>query len=429
MEYLKRAIDKALIEYLEAFGAVCIEGPKWCGKTTTAKQFSASFLELQDTDKRDGYLTTARTKPSLLLEGATPRLIDEWQDAPALWDAVRVAVDRRPDMGQFILTGSATADTDNTAHTGTGRIATIKMFPMSLYESGESTGSISLEELFDNPTIDIDGLKSEMGIEDLISAACRGGWPASLRPKTEKGRLLVAKSYLNMVCEKDLSKVAKEKLSPKIGKAILRSYGRNLSTLVDKSNILNDIIANHDTLVRSTFDKYVSILEKLFVIMDIPAWNPAIRSKTALRSKDKRGFCDPSIAVAAQGLSPKQLHTDLKTFGFIFESMCIRDIRAYSQHIGGEISYYHDRYDLEADGVLHLEDGRFALMEFKLGSAEIEMGASHLKEIVNLIREHNKKEKQVPLREPDLLMVITGGEMAYTREDGVKVIPLACLKW
>ena len=332
-------------------------------------------------------------------------------------------------MGQFILTGSATADTDNTAHTGTGRIATIKMFPMSLYESGESTGSISLEELFDNPTIDIDGLKSEMGIEDLISAACRGGWPASLRPKTEKGRLLVAKSYLNMVCEKDLSKVAKEKLSPKIGKAILRSYARNLSTLVDKSNILNDIIANHDTLVRSTFDKYVSILEKLFVIMDIPAWNPAIRSKTALRSKDKRGFCDPSIAVAAQGLSPKQLHTDLKTFGFIFESMCIRDIRAYSQHIGGEISYYHDRYDLEADGVLHLEDGRFALMEFKLGSAEIEMGASHLKEIVNLIREHNKKEKQVPLREPDLLMVITGGEMAYTREDGVKVIPLACLKW
>ena len=426
MEYLKRAIDKALIEHLDAFGAVCIEGPKWCGKTTTAKQFSASFLELQDTDKRDGYLTTARTKPSLLLEGATPRLIDEWQDAPALWDAVRVAVDRRPDMGQFILTGSATADTDNTAHTGTGRIATIKMFPMSLYESGESTGSISLEELFDNPTIDIDGLKSEMGIEDLIYAACRGGWPASLRPKTEKGRLLVAKSYLNMVCEKDLSKVAKEKLSPKIGKAILRSYGRNLSTLVDKSNILNDIIANHDTLVRSTFDKYVSILEKLFVIMDIPAWNPAIRSKTALRSKDKRGFCDPSIAIAAQGLSPKQLHTDLKTFGFIFESMCIRD---YSQHIGGEISYYHDRYDLEADGVLHLEDGRFALMEFKLGNAEIEMGASHLKEIVNLIREHNKKEKQVPLREPDLLMVITGGEMAYTREDGVKVIPLACLKW
>jgi len=429
MEYLNRAIDKALIEYLDAFGAVCIEGPKWCGKTTTAKQFSASFLELQDTDKRDGYLATARTKPSLLLEGETPRLIDEWQDAPALWDAVRVAVDRRSDMGQFILTGSATADTDSTAHTGTGRIATIKMFPMSLYESGESTGAISLEELFDNPTMDIDGLKSEMEIEDLIYAACRGGWPASLRPKTEKGRLLVAKSYLNTVCEKDLSKVAKEKLDPKIAKAILRSYGRNLSTLADKSNILNDVIANNDTLARSTFDKYVNVLEKLFVIMDVPAWNPAIRSKTALRSKDKRGVCDPSIAIAAQGLSPKQLHTDLKTFGFIFENMCIRDIRAYSQYMGGEISYYHDRYDLEADGVLHLEDGRFALMEFKLGSAEIEMGASHLKEIVSLIRNHNTKEKQVPLREPDLLMVITGGEMAYTREDGVKVIPLACLKW
>ena len=223
--------------------------------------------------------------------------------------------------------------------------------------------------------------------------------------------------------------MAKETMDSKIAKAILRSYGRNLSTLADKSNILNDVIANNDTLARSTFDKYVSVLEKLFVIMDVPAWNPAIRSKTALRSKDKRGFCDPSIAIAAQGLSPKQLHTDLKTFGFIFESMCIRDIRAYSQHMGGEISYYHDRYDLEADGVLHLEDGRFALMEFKLGSAEIEMGASHLKEIVSLIRAHNMKEKQVPLREPDLLMVITGGEMAYTREDGVKVIPLACLKW
>lgn len=429
MEYLNRAIDKALVEYLDAFGAVCIEGPKWCGKTTTAKQFSASCLELQDTDKRDGYLATARTKPSLLLEGETPRLIDEWQDAPALWDAVRVAVDRRSDTGQFILTGSATADTDSTAHSGTGRIATIKMFPMSLYESGESTGAISLEELFDNPTMDIDGLKSEMGIEDLIYAACRGGWPASLRPKTEKGRLLVAKNYLNTVCEKDLSKVAKEKLDPKIGKAILRSYGRNLSTLADKSSILNDVIANNDTLARSTFDKYVNVLEKLFVIMDVPAWNPAIRSKTAIRSKDKRGFCDPSIAIAAQGLSPKRLHTDLKTFGFIFENMCIRDIRAYSQYMGGEISYYHDRYDLEADGVLHLEDGRFALMEFKLGSAEIEMGASHLKEIVSLIREHNMKENQVPLREPDLLMVITGGEMAYTREDGVKVIPLACLKW
>ena len=429
MEYLNRAIDKALTEYLDAFGAVCIEGPKWCGKTTTAKQFSASCLELQDTDKRDGYLATARAKPSLLLEGETPRLIDEWQDAPALWDAVRVAVDRRSDTGQFILTGSATADTDSTAHSGTGRIATIKMFPMSLYESGESTGAISLEELFDNPTMDIDGLKSEMEIEDLIYAACRGGWPASLRPKTENGRLLVAKSYLNIVCEKDLSKVAKEKLDPKIGKAILRSYGRNLSTLVDKSSILNDVIANNDTLARSTFDKYVNVLEKLFVIMDVPAWNPAIRSKTAIRSKDKRGFCDPSIAIAAQGLSPKRLHTDLKTFGFIFENMCIRDIRAYSQYMGGEISYYHDRYDLEADGVLHLEDGRFALMEFKLGSAEIEMGASHLKEIVSLIREHNMKEKQIPLREPDLLMVITGGEMAYTREDGVKVIPLACLKW
>ena len=427
MEYLKRVIDAQLQDYLDAFGAVNIEGPKWCGKTTTAKQKAASIIELQDTDKRDEYLATALTKASLLLEGETPRLIDEWQDAPTLWDAVRVACDRRQEPSQFILTGSTSADTSEIAHTGTGRIADLTMFPMSLYETGESTGEISLEALFDNPSKDISA-HSKMGVEDLIFAACRGGWPAALQPKTERGKLLIAKNYVKTVCDKDISKAAKEKLDPKIARAILRSYARNISTLADKTTILADVAANNDSLARSTFDKYVAALEKLFVIQDITAWNPSIRSKTAIRSGEKRSFCDPSIAVAALGLGPGQLKTQLKTFGFIFETICVRDLKVYSAQLGGEISHYRDRYGLEADVVLHLEDGRYALIECKLGSNEIEEGASHLKELADLIRKHNKEEKQVPLREPDLLMVITGGEYAYTRPDGVMVIPLACLK-
>jgi len=427
MAYYKRMIDTTLQDYLDAFGAVCIEGPKWCGKTTSAKQKARSFIELQDTDKREEYLATAQTRPSYLLEGDTPRLIDEWQDAPTLWDAVRVAVDRKQQTGQFILTGSSTANLDETAHTGTGRIASLSMLPMSLYESNESTGEVSLESLFDNPAEDISG-QSKMEIKDLIFSACRGGWPAALYPQTERGKLLIAKNYVKTVCEKDVSKASKEKLDSKIAKAILRSYARNVATLADKSTILADVIAENDSLSRSTFDKYVSTLEKLFVIQDIDAWNPSIRSKTAIRSGAKRCFCDPSVAIAALGLGPEQLKTQLKTFGFIFESMCVRDLKAYSAHLGGEVSHYRDRYDLEADIVLHLEDGRYALIECKLGSKDIEEGASHLKELKELVRKHNETEKQIPLREPDILIVLTGGELAYTRTDGVKIIPLACLK-
>lgn len=427
MEYLKRVIDDQLQDYLDAFEAVNIEGPKWCGKTTTAKQKAASIIELQDTDKRDEYLATARTKASLLLEGDTPRLIDEWQDAPTLWDAVRVACDRRQKHAQFILTGSAAADIDESAHTGTGRIAGLTMYPMSLYETMESTGEISLEALFVAPSTEISA-RSKMSVEDLIFAACRGGWPAVLQPATDRGKLLIAKNYVKTVCEKDISRAAKQKLDPKIAKAILRSYARNVSSLADKTTIFADVTANNDSLVRSTFDKYVSAFEKLFVIQDIGAWNPAIRSKTAIRSGEKRSFCDPSVAVASLGLGPGQLLTQLKTFGFIFECMCVRDLKVYSAPLDGEISHYRDRYGLEADIVLHLEDGRYALIECKLGSAEIDDGAGHLKELVGLIRKHNEEEKQVPLREPDLLMVITGGEYAYTRPDGVHVIPLACLK-
>ena len=429
MKYLQRVADKMLQERLETFGAVLIEGPKWTGKTTTAEQHAKSFIKLQDPDMADEYLATAAAKPSLLLKGEKPRLIDEWQDAPVIWDAVRTAVDKANGVpGQYILTGSNTVDKAQIRHTGTGRITRMKMYPMSLWESQESSGEVSIRELFDNPKLDIDGVSSKLDVQELIRTACRGGWPATLQmnPKTA---MLVAKDYVNSICENDISKVDGKQRNPKIARQIMRSYARNISTLAKKTNILADVMASGDiTISMNTYDDYVEALEKLFVIQDIDAWCPAIRSKTALRSAPKRCFTDPSIAVAAMGISAEALETQLKTFGFIFEQMCIRDLKVYTADFNSHLSYYRDRYGLEADLVLHLENERYALIECKLGSREIEEGAKHLLEIKHLIQEYNKTEKQVPLREPDLLIVLTGGRMAYTRTDGVKVIPLACLK-
>ncbi|MBQ8547342.1 MAG: ATP-binding protein, partial [Lachnospiraceae bacterium] len=411
-----------------AFGATLIVGPKWCGKTTTAEEQAKSILKMQDPDMREGYLATANAKPSLLLKGENPRLIDEWQEAPVLWDAVRTAVDQRQEEGLFILTGSTSVDEKQIHHTGTGRISRLKMYTMSLFESGESNGRISLKELFDNQNMDIDGISSEMRIDDLIFAACRGGWPSSLRKKSDAAKLIVARDYLRNVYESDVSTVDGVRRNPTLAETVLKSYARNVSTLAKKSIIFKDIAANSESVSAPTLDSYLNALERLFVIEDIEAWCPAIRSATTIRAGKKRGFVDPSMAVAALGLTPEYLEKDLKTFGFIFECMCIRDLKIYSQALNGKVSYYHDRYDLEADAVLHIADGRYALIEFKLGNAEIDEGAKHLLKIRELVRAYNKAEKQVPLREPDLLMVITGGSMAYTREDGVKVIPIACLK-
>lgn len=418
-----------LQERLEAFGAVLIEGPKWTGKTTTAEQKAKSIIKLQNPDMADEYLATAKTRPSLLLKGLKPRLIDEWQDAPMLWDAVRMFVDEAGGVpGQFILTGSNTVEKSQIRHTGTGRITRMKMYPMSLWESLESSGEVSIYELFNNPDYDIDGATSRLEIPGLIFAACRGGWPATLQMKP-KPAMLIAKDYVNSVCENDISAVDNRRRNPKIARQILRSYARNISTLAKKTSILADVTASEDiTLTMNTFDDYIGALERLFVIQDIDAWCPAIRSKTSLRSAPKRCFIDPSIAVAAMNVSAEELETQLKTFGFIFEQMCIRDLKVYTADFGSRISYYRDRYGLEADVVLHLEDGRYALIECKLGNSEIDEGAAHLLELKKLIIEHNMTEKQVPLREPDLLIVITGGKYAYTRPDGVKVIPLACLR-
>ena len=301
-----------------------IEGPKWCGKTTTAMQQAKSVLKMQEPDHIEANLATAQTKPSILLKGATPRLLDEWQVAPVLWDAVRTMVDDRGEPGQFILTGSNAVDRTKIRHSGTGRIARLKMLPMSLFESMESNGSVSLHQLFDDPNLDIDGIPSDLSIERLVFAACRGGWPASLSRKTDKAQLLIAKNYITTVCEVDIQNIDGVNRSASLTHAILRSYARNLSTLAKKKSIVDDVVATAESLSLPTFDDYQQALQKLFLIQDIEAWSPAIRSKSAIRSGLKRELADPSMAVAALGLSPDVLMTDMKTFGFIFECLCVR---------------------------------------------------------------------------------------------------------
>ena len=429
MHYLKRISDTILQQRLEAMGAVLIVGPKWCGKTTTAEQHAKSVLRLQNPDEREQYLATAAVKPSMLLMGETPRLIDEWQDAPVLWDAVRTMVDKRMETGQFILTGSNAVDESKIRHSGTGRISRMTMGTMSLWESGESNGKISLTDLFNRPDLDIDGIESPMSVEQLIFAACRGGWPAAINAKTDKNALAVVKDYVASVCESDVSRVDGVRRNPKLANLILRSYARNVSTLAKTSSLLDDVTASENiSCSRTTFEDYVAALKRLIVIQDVAAWCPAIRSKSAIRSGLKRGFCDPSIAVALLQQTPESMCTQLKTFGFVFEQMCIRDLKAYTNDFFSYVGYYHDRFGLESDMVVHLGDGRYALAECKLGSREINEGAGHLIKLRNLIREHNASEPQAIIREPDLMMVLTGGKMAYRREDGVCVIPLACLK-
>ena len=427
MKYLPRVLDSELDLRLRSVGATLIVGPKWCGKTTTAKQKAASVLEMQDPDLQEGYLKLADTKPSLLLQGDKPRLIDEWQLAPVLWDAVRVSVDRSSEKGLYILTGSVVKDDSKTKHTGTGRLSRLEMLPMSLWESKESTGQVSLSELFARPEGSIDGARGKLTIEELMFAACRGGWPSSLQVRGDDAKLFVAEDYVNNVAEVDISRIDGVDRNPKLAAALLKSYARNISTLATVSTIRKDVLSVQDVSM-PTVNSYLEALRKLFVISDIEAWCPALRSSTGMRSSLKRGMCDPSVAAAALGTKPEYLLKDFKTFGFLFESLVMRDLKVYSSALGGRLSYYRDRYGLEADAVLHLKDGRYALIEIKLGSSEIEEGATHLLEIRQLIRKHNETEKQCPLEEPNLLMVITGGEMGYTRQDGVHVLPVSALR-
>lgn len=424
-KYLSRIVDKEFDLKLRAFGATNIVGPKWCGKTTTALSRAKSSILLQKNPNKDALIQTAEINPAALLSGEQPRLIDEWQDAPNLWDAVRSYCDEHPGTGHFILTGS-TSKKVKTTHTGTGRISKLKMYPMSLYESLESNGTVSLRDLFNNIELK-EGCVSNLSIDDLIFAACRGGWPVSVLMDDKEAQLAIPKDYFEQIYEKDMFSVDDTKRNMNTMKDILKSYSRNLSTLAKNTNIIFDVSTNN-SITDKTLDDYISVLEELYIVEDLYGWCPAIRSKSAMRSGRKREFVDPSIAIAAMGASPAFFNTDLKTFGFVFECLCIRDLRVYSSALGGELSYYHDRYGLEADAVLHLNDGKYALIEFKLGGREIEEGAAHLCEIESLIKQHNETEKQVPIRLPDLKIVITGTQYGYKRPDGVYVIPIGCLK-
>ena len=422
--YKKRIVDDLLDLKLESFGATLIVGPKGCGKTTTAKQKSKSFIEFQDEDKRDNYLSVAENMPSKLLIGENPRLFDEWQDAPKIWGAIRKSIDDRNETGLYILTGSSSQNI-KTPHTGTARISTLKMYPMSLYESGESSGEVSLIDLFQNKEMEF--VESKLTIDDLIHSICRGGWPRALLNKTIRSQLEIANDLFYQTCHRDISAIDGVRRNPLWAEKVLNSYSRNICTLAETKTIFGDVNSTTD-MTKPTYYDYVQALESLYIIEDIPAWCPSIRSKESIRASNKRNLIDPSIAVAALGITPEYFNNDFRTLGFLFESLCIRDLKIYSSIMDGKISYYHDRYGLEADGVLHLKNGKYALLEFKLGTKEIDEGARHLIEIERLIKEHNKKEKQCPLALPDLKIVITGSQYGYKREDGVFVIPIGCLK-
>ncbi len=422
--YRNRITDSALKLKLEAFGATLLVGPKGCGKTTTGKHFAKSFIEFQDEDNREKYLSVAENMPSKLLIGEKPRLFDEWQDAPKIWGAIRKNVDDTGLTGQYILTGSSSQKVD-TPHTGTLRISTLRMYPMSLFESGESSGTISLMDLFNGK--EIEWTESKLSIDDLIFAICRGGWPQSIDIENREAALSIASDLFYQTCHTDISNISGVRRNPLWAERLLRSYSRNICTLADSKTIYSDT-AQTTEISKPSFYDYFHDLEELFIIDELPAWCPAIRSRDALRAGNKRNLVDPSIAVAALGLNPDYFNTDFKTLGFLFESLCIRDLKIYSSGMNGELSYYHDRYGLESDAVLHLKDGRYALIEFKLGIKEIDTGAKHLCEIEKLISEYNQKEKQVPLRLPDLKLIITATEYGYKRDDGVYVIPIGCLK-
>lgn len=433
--YKNRVADRLLAEKLEAFGAVLIEGPKYCGKTTLATQQARSILSMADTDTLGQNLALARTNISRLLAGETPRLIDEWQIAPQFWDAVRNEVDKRNEDGQFMLTGSAVPpkpkkdengniiEEENIHHTGTGRISRLRLRTMSLWESEDSTGDVSLEELFINPDT-VDGV-SDIDLDRLAYLTCRGGWPKAVLKKSEKAALAQAFDYYDSVVSNDIKRVDDIDRDEELTKRIMRSYARNQGTQATVGTILADIKSNGDERMSdSTVYSYIKALKEIFVIEDSIAWNPNLRSKTAIRTSDTRYFIDPSIATAALGMGPKDLINDMETFGFIFETLAIRDLRVYADALDGKVYHYRDKNNLECDAVIHLRNGSYGLVEVKIGGVElIKEGAESLKTL-------SSKIDSTRMKTPSFMMVLTGiGKFAYKRpEDGVLVVPIGCLK-
>lgn len=420
--YKKRIADILLDRKLEDIGAVLIEGPKWCGKTTCAEQKAKSVIYMNDPKKSSMYMQLAKMSPQTLLEGETPKLIDEWQLAPSLWDTIRFEVDHRDGEGFFILTGSAVpAKTDEIWHTGTGRFARIKMRPMSLWESEDSTGSISLAALFNGSAQT--AITDEKRLEDIAFLLCRGGWPKATLQKKETALERVY-DYYDAVVNADISRVDNVERDAERTKRLMRSYARFQGSQTSISKIKDDVKANDAMTVNDdTIGSYIKALEKIFVIEDMPAWNPNLRSKTAIRTSDTRYFVDPSIAVAALGLGPKDLMNDLNTFGLLFETMCVRDLRVYADALGGTVYHYRDKNGLECDAVVHLRNGSYGLIEIKLGGDNlIEEAAETLKELANKI-------DTTKMKSPSFMMVLTAlGSYAYQREDNVWVVPVGSLK-
>lgn len=420
--YRKRIADDILIRKLEGKGAVLIEGPKWCGKTTTAEQLAASILYMDDPEKKEQNIAMSELNPKRLLKGATPRLIDEWQLAPKLWDAIRFEVDHRGELGQFVLTGSAVpADTREITHSGTGRFTWLTMRPMSLYESGDSTGEVRLKDLFSGAA-EIDGA-SNLSIDRLAFLVCRGGWPQAVDMRDEIA-LDQAMDYYDAVVHSDINRADNVQKNPERVKRLMRSYARNQGGQVPNTVLAQDIAANDETPIsEETVASYVSALRKIFVVEDMPAWNPNLRSKTAIRSSDTRYYIDPSIAATALGIGPNDLINDLNTFGFLFETLCIRDLRVFADALNGEVYHYRDKDGLECDAVVHLRNGNYGLIEIKLGGDRlIEEGAKSLKSM-------EAKIDTDKMNTPSFLMVLTGtGDYAYRRQDGVYVVPIGCLR-
>lgn len=421
MAYKQRVADALLERKLQGKGAVLIEGPKWCGKTTTAKQIAKSVLDLGDSDVFNQSERMIALSASTLLEGATPRLIDEWQTLPALWDSIRTAVDKRSEFAQFIITGSAVPPKEKTRHSGTGRIGRLRMRPMSLWESGESDGRVSLSALFNGEQIDV--LHCENDLNLLAFLTCRGGWPQATLLSGELA-LDQAIDYYEAVTNTDIQRVDDVKRSPERARMLLRSYARNIATQTPYSTLRADML-QHDsqTLNEDTVIDYADALRKIFVIEDSEAWNPNLRSKTAIRTSDTRYFVDPSIAAAALGIGPNDLINDLQTFGLLFENLVVRDLRVYADALNGKIYHYRDANGLECDAVLHRRDGSYGLIEVKLGGTDnIDAGATTLNKLATNIDTSKMKA-------PAFMMVVIGvGPYAYQRPDGVYVIPINLLK-
>lgn len=419
-KYKKRIVDNILQKKLNAKGAILIEGAKWCGKTTTASQIAKSILSMQNPEEKEQNIRLAELSPSRLLHGKTPRLIDEWQLAPKLWDAVRFEVDKRDEFNQFILTGSAVpADLKEITHTGTGRISRMLMRPMSLFESQESNGSVSLAELFSSKT-NIDG-ENTIDIDELAFLICRGGWPKAIGLKQYIG-LSQAIDYYDAVVNSDISRVDNIERNPERAKRLLRAYARSIGTQTKLTSLSDDVNEDNNLGTNPTIYNYINALQKIFVIEDSHAWNPNLRSKAAIRTTDTRYFTDPSIAAAALGLGPNDLIDDIKTMGFFFENFCIRDLRVYADSLDGTIYHYRDKNGLECDAVIHLRNGAYGLIEIKLGGDKaIEEGKYTLNKLAENI-DYNLMKK------PSFKMVITGiGKYAY-KDGDTFIVPIGCLK-